>query len=163
VKVYLGIDPGNSGALAILGADVGNTFLYDAPLVSFQKAGGKTGHALSEDGMVDLIRPWVPGNDLFACVEWAQAMPKQGVAGIFSYGTGFGLWLGVLAGMGIPRIKVRPQTWMKTMFAGHGERTKALSVLVAKQLFPNADISLKKHHGRAEALLLAEFGRRTHV
>ena len=33
----------------------------------------------------------------------------------------------------------------------------------ARQLFPDAPITLKKHDGRAEALLIAEFGRREHL
>jgi hypothetical protein len=32
---------------------------------------------------------------------------------------------------------------------------------MARELFPDAMLNLKKHHGKAEALLIAEYARRT--
>ena len=48
--------------------------------------------------------------------------------------------------------------WKRTMGL---DSQKAGSLDKARLLFPTADIERKKDHGRAEALLLAEYGRRT--
>ncbi len=42
-------------------------------------------------------------------------------------------------------------------------KDKEASRLRAQQLFPSADLRLKKHHGRAEALLLAAYGQPTYT
>jgi len=42
-----------------------------------------------------------------------------------------------------------------------GTDQKARSVLAASRLWPALDLSLKKHHNRAEAALIAEYGRIT--
>lgn len=61
---------------------------------------------------------------------------------------------------------VPARTWQRTMFAGLGKvaDTKAASILVAKRLFPGVDLRpgqcRKDQDGLADALLLAEYGRR---
>jgi hypothetical protein len=56
---------------------------------------------------------------------------------------------------------VNPQTWKRQMMPGEA-RDKNAARLKAIQLFPSVadDLKLVKHHNRAEALLLAEWGRR---
>lgn len=98
---------------------------------------------------------------LHVTIERAQAMPGQGITGMFNYGYGFGLWVGLLVGIGFSYTLVRPQRWKKVMLADMA-KDKGASVLRAKQLFPNVAEQLKlvKDHNKAEALLLAEYGRR---
>lgn len=94
-------------------------------------------------------------------LEQVHSMPKQGVASSFNFGRGFGLWEGLLAGMRFPYTLVSPQRWKKAMLADMA-KDKGASVLRAKQLFPNCveQLKLVKDHNKAEALLLAEYGRR---
>ena len=108
------------------------------------------------------------GGRLTVCIEKQQSMPGQGVSSTFSTGYGFGLWIGILAALGISYTVVRPQTWKRemlrdmagdTMSTGNG---KAAARLRAMQLFPSASDQLTrvKDHGRADALLIAEYHRR---
>ena len=76
---------------------------------------------------------------------------------MFTCGLGMGVWLGILAALALPHSRVRPQVWKKAFSLG---KDKEAARLRAMQLFPGAELRLKKHHGRAEALLLARYGQR---
>ena len=67
---------------------------------------------------------------------------------------------GVLAGLGIPYELVTPQKWKRAMGVPSGD--KSSSRPVALRLFPSlaAELRLKKDHGKADALLIAGYGRR---
>ncbi len=87
-------------------------------------------------------------------------MPGQGVVSMFSMGYGYGLLLGVIVALEIPYTLVAPQTWKKAMLFDMPARDKAASLARAKQLFPTMSGEIGKHHGKAEALLIAEYGKR---
>ena len=88
-------------------------------------------------------------------------MPGQGVRSMFTMGYGVGVWTGLLVGLLLPYNRVTPQRWKKLMMDGIAAKDKDASRHRAQQLFPLADLRLKKHDGRAEALLIAEYGHRT--
>jgi len=85
-------------------------------------------------------------------------MPGQGVTSMFNMGYGLGALHAIFTCLYIRTVRVRPQAWKKEF--GLIKKEKGDSIRVAQELFPLADITLKKHHGRAEALLMAEYGRR---
>ena len=79
----------------------------------------------------------------------------MGVVSSFSFGRGYGNLEMALTAAGIPFERVRPQVWQKAL----GCMTKGdknVSKRKAQELFPQ----LKITHATADALLLAEFGRR---
>lgn len=157
----VGIDPGLNGALAVLGAAV---TVWDAPRLDVGK------------GMLDaaLIVTWLRQQqpDLVV-VEKQQAMPRfrrnletgksekidQGVVSSFTTGYGFGLYVGILEGLGLRYAVVAPQAWQKELYAGMPGVGKERSLLAASRLWPHIKIP-KSKHGRADSLLIAEFGRR---
>jgi len=101
-------------------------------------------------------------------IESAQPMRGQGVTSTFRTGYGFGVMVGMLAGLQIPYTVVRPQTWQRTMFAGLPAEatTKQKSVIVAQRLWPSVDWTrseraTKPHDGMTDAALIAEAGRRS--
>lgn len=100
-------------------------------------------------------------------VEKAQAMPKQGVSSMFSYGVGFGRLIGWLESMDVPYTLVTPQAWMKTMHVGTDAKldAKKRSLQAAQRMFPRVSLlaserSKKPHEGLIDALLICEHGRR---
>jgi crossover junction endodeoxyribonuclease RuvC len=64
--------------------------------------------------------------------------------------------VGLLAALQIAYTTVRPAIWKRALGLG---KDKEAARLRAMQLFPAADLRRKKDHGRAEALLLAWWGR----
>ncbi len=159
---FIGIDPGLDGAAAILPDGI----LIDTPTLTVQGKGKSKKREYNVQAMAVALRPYHtgPGSIQIAwgAVEKVHAMPGQGVTSMFSMGVGVGLWRGILAGLLIPYEHPTPQRWQKMMLDGMG-KGKDASRLRAIELFPHlADqLSLKKHHGRADALLLAEYARRT--
>jgi hypothetical protein len=153
--IYIGIDPGLSGAVAtISGTDVK---LYDTPTAETGK-GTKRDYLIANMSSI-LYKIY---EDSFCVLEAVHSMPKQGVASSFSFGRGLGIWEGILSAHNIPYAKVAPQTWKKAMIADMPRDNKDSSRIAATRLFPNAVdmLSRKKDDGRAEALLMAEYGRR---
>lgn len=161
--IVLGIDPGLFGALVVL-TDSGQAIgVRDTPIVQL-KINGRMRHDYQVSEMVRLVQKattWVVTEPCCAVLEHVNAMPDQGVTSMFTMGKGLGLWLGILAALGVPCVLVRPQRWKAMMLDGMDRSSKEAGRLRAQQLFPGVDLSLKKHHGRADALLLAEYLRRT--
>lgn len=148
---FIGIDPGLSGAIASI-SPAGIHFI-DCPTI---KQNGKT--KPNPTLMASELKQLVTLNSIII-IENVHAMPGQGVSSMFSFGMGYGVWLGIVAALNIPVEFVTPQCWKKY----YGLSTdKESSRVKALQLFPNEanNLKLKKHHGRAEALLLAEYLRR---
>lgn len=142
MRRIIGIDPGATGAIAWLSPIVGLS-----PVVTDMPANPRDVFeelAHREDG------------DL-AIIEKAQPMPKQGVVSTFTIGRNYGVVIGVLAALGIPYREVAPGTWKRAMGL---DSDKEKSRSLARSLWPEAPLGRKKDHNRAEALLLAEWGRR---
>lgn len=115
--------------------------------------------------MAAILRGYQDSSEgLLVGIEKVHSMPGQGVASTFCFGEGYGVWLGILAALGIRHELITPQSWKKSLMDGQ-LKDKDASRLVAMRLFPEAgnQLQLKKHHGRADALLIAEFVRRKAV
>ena len=147
----LGIDPGLTGALAVLDHAGALVALHDTPALTLRTSRG-TKQEYDVPGMVALLVPHArPG--LHVVIEESQAMPGQGVRSMFMCGLGFGVWLGLLTALAMPYTRVRPVDWKRAL--GLMGKDKEVARLRAQQLFPTADLRRKKDHGRAEALLMA--------
>ncbi len=170
MTIFIGIDPGLAGAMACIHEN-GEIDLTSTPVIRpSKKKGRKQGRTLYD---LPAIRDWLFGrgalSDLFVTVEEPGPMPSKMPGGsIANYHRGVARgWEWMLAGMGIACQPVRPVDWKRTMLAGTPKGdTKQRSVIAAHRLFPT--LSLKRSErchkdddGIAEALLLAEFGRRT--
>jgi len=142
MKAYAGIDPGNSGAIAFLLSD-DLPRVYDWP--GDASAAAEIVKDLHSECRVQL-----------AALEKVHSMPKQGISSTFKFGVNFGIWQGILAMIGWPHLMPRPQEWQKGLVSKtDGPDPKSRSLAVARRLFPDVDLSKKKHDGRADALLLA--------
>ena len=140
----LGIDPGVTGAIAVLRPEWEYSHVVeDMPS--------------NPRDLWEMLKPWTMCH---AIVEQAQAMPKQGVSSTFKTGYGYGVIIGVLASLGIPYETVTPSVWKRAM--GLQGKDKDASRSLARCYWPDAPLGRVKDHGRAEALLIAEYGRRKH-
>lgn len=151
---YLGIDPGLTGALALVDEDGRALWVQDTPTVEL-----KGGRGVRHEYELPTIRGWFAAlaGPLHVGLERVGAMPDQGVTSMFNMGKGYGLWLGYLGAFGMPFTLVVPVVW-KRHYGLIGQDKDASRVL-AQQRWPEIDLSLKKHHGRADALFLADFTR----
>lgn len=157
--IAIGIDPGLDGAVCVIcGEDI--EFL-DTPTYQDGKR-----RRLDVSACASLLREFsyhVGGNrPAQVFLELVGTRPGEGAVGAFSFGRGLGNWEGILAALQIPYTLVRPQAWKAVMMPGE-PKEKDASRVVARRLFPaqtEESLSRKKDHNRADALLIAEFGRR---
>jgi hypothetical protein len=112
------------------------------------------------------LMAFIDGRDFEIVTEDVHSMPKQGIASTYKFGRAVGAIEAVCEALtsGCPWNEgawhiVSPQRWKRDMELTSDKeecRMKAIS------LFPEGyeQLSKKKHHNRAEALLLAEWLRR---
>ena len=158
---FCGIDPGISGAIAVIG-EAGTVEFFDTPTLQV-KSGKSLKNVMDANAAALILQAIHPD---YVIIEKVWAMTKgmggatMGATSAFNFGMGFGIWLGIIAALQIPHEQVAPVTWKKRLMMDMGQEKDA-SRLRAMQLFPQASgsLNLKKHHGRADALLLAHYGR----
>jgi len=150
----IGIDPGVSGAVGVLTESGRYVDVFDMPTVLANKTGNR--QMVSPIDLANLIRKALINApaDVVAITEGVHAMPDQGVASVFAFGKSYGILLGVLAALGISTHIVSPAKWKGFFALG---REKDQSRELAQRMWPDAPLGLKKHHNRAEALMLARY------
>lgn len=161
MKVFLGIDPGNTGALVWLREDGLVLDVQDMPVLKI-KTGKTIKNRLSPQLLSDMLRSFpAESGTLFAYVEQVGAMPKQGVSSTFNFGMSYGMILGCLSALDIPFHTITPAHWKRLVGLRGG---KGASRALAAQLYPDRAgmFARVKDDGRAEALLIARAGAHTH-
>ena len=155
--LYVGIDPGFTGAIAVLTPD-DNDFVIDMPVMTQGSSKVVDGRELA----INLMGLGDP-EDVFCVLELASSFGNEGRGSLFKYARGFGTIEGVLSTLGIHTKYVTPAHW-KPMFVPKGA-DKDASRLVAMDLYPQLEgrLKRKKDHNRAEAILLARVARQYHI
>lgn len=155
-SLVIGIDPGVSGAVAILEQEK-LVMVFDMPMVEI-KVGKAMKRRVSAEMLADELRLYANAGAV-AWIEKVSAMPGQGVSSMFAFGEAYGLARGVLAGLGVPCHAVTPMQWKKGMGLNQG---KDASRAKAAQIWPMQAGEFKrvKDDGRAEAALIALWGGR---
>lgn len=139
----IGIDPGQSGGLAILGEGVPTVFKFKDQT-----------HADISD-MFQFVAELE--GEKFAYLEKVHAMPKQGVSSTFKFGQSYGFLEGMLTAHKIPFTYVTPNCWQKAL----GCQTKG-DKNVTKSMAQRTWPMLKITHAIADALLIAYYGTKTY-
>ena len=103
--ITVGVDPGKSGAIALLDSYGVLVDAYDMPvaggIVSAQQLHG--------------LECWHGGQYGTVVIEDVHAMPKQGVTSSFGFGRSLGVIEGVFAASGRPIVYVSPSLWKRQM------------------------------------------------
>ena len=155
-KIFAGIDPGKTGALAVLYPDNSVEF-FDVPRVKLK---GKDVPAYAEWSTTWGTALTLAGVDT-VMVEDVAARPGQGVSSMFKFGRTLGFVHAIVLG-----IRPRPAVLFTTPSQWKGKlgllnSSKGASREKAVALFPGVESRLArvKDDGRAEALLLAHYAR----
>lgn len=158
--IYLGIDPGLDGGIA---------FLEDGGKIAVAKTPTIGGKEYDIQGMKTLLVR-VSKSQSIATIENQISMPGQGLTSTLQTGKGFGIWLGLLAGLNIPYQVISARQWQVKLFTGVKASldTKDKSEIVAKRLFPTTDFRKSErafvaNDGLTDAACIAEYGRRTNT
>ena len=148
--MILGIDPGASGALAVLEGD--SIDVYDTPHHSGIVSPTAIGAWLR-------YHPVLISDNTVCWIEDVHSMPRQGVASAFKFGRAFGTVIGVVGGAGIPINYVTPGKWKRALGLSSD---KTACRRRAQELWPQQAhlFARVKDDGRAEAALIALYGSR---
>lgn len=145
--ITIGIDCGyRTGGVGLIGDDWSE--VHDLPVYD---EGGVDVAAL-----IDIINSVEKVDHIY--IERQQAMPKQGVVSMFKLGYAYGQIMAACSMSKIPYTAVTPVTWKRAM---NLPKDKDAARRMAQQWFPSlaSDLKRKKDEHRAEALLIALYGR----
>lgn len=113
--IYLAIDPGKNGAVAV------------------------TGHCekcpATIQEMRSVIARFQPDRIV---IEQVGAMPHDSPSAAFAFGQNYGQWQALIAAAGIPLVEIRPQKWQKMLGfrlpKDKAERKRAIKLWVEKRI-----------------------------
>ncbi|EYU35952.1 hypothetical protein MIMGU_mgv1a018915mg [Erythranthe guttata] len=155
----IGVDPDLSGALAVLKPDT-SAQVFDSPHLKVLVGKGLR-KRLDVKSIIQLLRDIDAPIGTTAYIEQSIPYPQDGKQGWWSGGFGYGLWIGILVASGYSVIPVPSLLWKNEFKLAGNRSTKDDSRELASALFPSTSSLLKrkKDHGRAEALLIAAYGK----
>lgn len=154
--MFIGIDPGVSGAIAIIDKYQDVLLLSDWP-----------GDEVAAAALVSKTAPMSVASCIRAAIEKVHAMAPAKKASpnrMFKFGTNYGIWKGIFAAFDIPFVEVRPVEWQKGVI--HKAQDKKPALAAASRMFPKAEVYGPKgggKDGRADALLIADWCRRQYL
>ena len=138
---FIGIDPGMTGALGVLTGKGEYVTIYDMPLAP--------GNELDYSAVFYFLKQW---DFCVVILEQQHAFSINGCKANFKTGHMYGALKAIIAILDYKHLIVPANRWKK--WAGLAKKDKNASREKALSLYPNAPLSRKKDHGRAEALLI---------
>lgn len=161
--MYVGIDPGLSGAAALLSEQGTVVEVCSLPIMANNKATGKIKNCINAKELHSLLYSWeFEHQEILSCwIEQVSSRPGDGVSSAFSFGETFGAIRAVCACLDLRVNYVRPSAWKNYFKIGSD---KEVARALAINLFPAASdhLSKKKDHDKAEAILIAHYGSLQH-
>ena len=149
-----GIDPGISGAIAVL-EEKKIVDVIDLPTMA---EGKKNKRQLNSAHLSQYISSNIKDiNKTVVVVEQVNAMPGQGVTSMFNFGQTFGAIKGISATLKLPIFFVRPSKWKKHFELINSSKDASRTKVI--EMYPAfADkLSKKKDVNKSDAILIARF------
>lgn len=150
----LGIDPGLSGAIAIL-ENKKVISLYDMPVMA---EGKKNKKQLNSAQLVNIIKEnTINHEEIAVVVEHVNAMPGQGVTSMFNFGQTFGAIKGVCAALSLPIFFVRPSKWKKYFELINSSKDSSRTKVIEMYPALSSQLTKKKDVNKSDAILIARY------
>ena len=188
VTIYIGCDPGQSGGIAALDNKSKVVGLWPMPTMKVGKKNSVDPYALRK--IFRSLKVKAKENDWTIApvtVELVGAMPGQGSVSGFTFGDGWGMLKGVIAGVSLRYELVRPQAWKREVLVGYipevvkrvkgrakktaaqklqdKKDSKEATIRFCQDKWPKTSLVLPRcrtpSDGLSDALALAEYGRST--
>lgn len=146
---YLGIDPGESGAVAIIDSD-GNP-VYTSTFTSFKEF------------KIFLHLNHYTAENLFSVIEKVHGFPGMNVKAMTTFMINFGGWLATYDILAFPYQLFAPKTWQNKILGSFPKgKSKPTALAFAKRRWPALNLT-KDDHGVIDALCIALYGRHIHL
>ena len=149
MSIYIGLDPGKKGAMAIMGYSNTTGERYMMKIIPFDPQ--------------EYIKTLKQFNGATVCIEQVHSLPHEGVKSVWSFGQTYGWLLGVLDAVGLSYQTVPPNLWKKDFSLLRAEKKQ--SIEVCKRLFPGIELKRTDRcrnddDNMADAALICEYARR---
>lgn len=149
MSIYIGVDPGKKGAMAIMGYSNTTGERYMMKIIPFDPQ--------------EYIKTLKQFNGATVCIEQVHSLPHEGVKSVWSFGQTYGWLLGVLDAVGLSYQTVPPNLWKKDFSLLRTEKKQ--SIEVCKRLFPGIELKRTDRcrnddDNMADAALICEYARR---
>lgn len=149
MSIYIGLDPGKKGAMAIMGYSNTTGERYMMKIIPFDPQ--------------EYIKTLKQFNGATVCIEQVHSLPREGVKSVWSFGQTYGWLLGVLDAVGLSYQTVPPNLWKKDFSLLRAEKKQ--SIEVCKRLFPGIELKRTDRcrnddDNMADAALICEYARR---
>lgn len=149
MSIYIGVDPGKKGAMAIMGYSNTTGERYMMKIIPFDPQ--------------EYIKTLKQFNGATVCIEQVHSLPHEGVKSVWSFGQTYGWLLGVLDAVGLSYQTVSPNLWKKDFSLLRTEKKQ--SIEVCKRLFPGIELKRTDRcrnddDNMADAALICEYARR---
>lgn len=149
MSIYIGLDPGKKGAMAIMGYSNTTGERYMMKIIPFDPQ--------------EYIKTLKQFNGATVCIEQVHSLPREGVKSVWSFGQTYGWLLGVLDAVGLSYQTVPPNLWKKDFSLLRAEKKQ--SIEVCKRLFPGVELRRTDKcrtddDNMADAALICEYARR---
>ena len=142
-RLIIGIDPGASGAMAVIDSNGQPVSVTDFHPV---------------DSLKELAKYAKFTEQPFVVIEHVHAMPMNGSIANFKLAYNFGTWNGWIDCLGLDKLWVSPVRWQKHFGLVKTEKCPKPSLPFCRKHFPTVDLHLQKHNGRSDALCIATYG-----
>lgn len=145
--IFIGIDPGVSGGIAVLNSSLKVLLAERMPQTSAPA--------------ITLLRRaigYADGQAVHAALELVHSSPQMGVKSAFTFGRVYGRLEMLLAAAGVAYLNPTPQRWQGALNC-RTRGDKAVTLRLARHLFRSQVVVT---NATADALLIAEFCRRFH-
>ena len=176
--IFIGVDPGLSGGLAVISEN--RIFGTIIPTYNIEV---KTKRAWTKRKRYDLpaLRIFFgcyacyvdechnQEYDVTQChvtLEEAFPMPAQGIVSQYSVGLGYGIFQGLLTGLGMNYVTVHPKKWQSEFKIRTNEEntTKEQALEAVERLYPDVNLyaserSTKPHSGIVDSILIGTWGK----
>jgi len=150
----IGIDPGLSGAIAVM-HDKKVINMYDMPVMA---EGKKNKRQLNSSQLVNIIKENINENEeTIVVVEQVNAMPGQGVTSMFNFGQTFGAIKGVCAALKLPIFFVRPSKWKKHFELINSSKDASRTKVIEMYPTLSTQLTKKRDVNKSDAVLIAKF------
>ncbi len=147
-RVFIGIDPGINGGIA---------FIYNDSY-SVKQCPNTVQEMANE---LITLKDMGPNLPMHCIIERVHSFPGNSARSMFTFGSNYGQWLGILATLKIPYKEVTPHAWMRhygKMPKDKKDRKNHIKHL-AQQRYPDVKITL----ATSDAMLIANYLRETNI
>ncbi len=161
--MFIGIDPGIHGGIAVIYEGLETYNAYPLPIMS-HKVGKKTRNKLNVEGFIGLLRDIINGcnglEEINIAIEHVTAMPGNGVTSMFNFGYTFGILLGVGHTFTRKISTIPPRTWKNLVLKDY-PHDKQGSISFVQAFYPKLNLILPRkkipHDGMADSMCISHY------